>query len=104
MPIAYGRPTNIIGLERFNYFIPVFLETERNSDYVEDMFSIVLAAGKDADKNSILTNLKIRFYSDRKLNSQETHLDGIGDELIVTRRLGPIAFGPIGFDDLTLRT
>ena len=46
MPIAYGRPTNIIGLERFNYFIPVFLETERNSDYVEDMFSIALAAGK----------------------------------------------------------
>jgi len=65
--VAYVRPVNTYELKRVNYFLPEFFRDESNLEYLEDLFSTVLAAssGKDSDTKTKESN--VRFYSDRLL-------------------------------------
>lgn len=69
--IAYTRPTNEIDLKRLNYFLPEFFQFDFNSDYLEEMFSIVFAAGNNYEP--IFKN-GVQFYSDRIIKSRSGQL------------------------------
>jgi hypothetical protein len=62
--IAYTRAITVVELKRLNYFMPEFFQAECNADFVEDMFSIVIAFGKGSDKTN-QPNVEIKYYSDR---------------------------------------
>ena len=69
--IAYARPTNVTGLKRLNYFLPEFFQFDFNSDHLEELFSIVFAAGKNYE---LIIKDEVQFYSDRIVKSRNGQL------------------------------
>ena len=79
--VAYKRPGSLTSLKKVSYFLPNFFQEKQNSAHLEDLFSVVAAAGNDSLAN---TDVIVRLYSERKIkkrpNQVPQHIYEVDDE------------------------